>query len=63
MTSMQNRGIDALPNVLRDQTRPNTLGGMVPAAATVPFRLPVGALVAAVIGILAALAIVLARPG
>ena len=28
MTQSQNQGLKALPNVLRDQTVPNTLGGI-----------------------------------
>jgi hypothetical protein len=55
MTMKQNRQLIAIPNVLRDQTAPNTLSGMHDNAARQPARaprrrLPVGT-VSAVIGI------------
>ena len=61
MTGVQNQVLKALPNVLRDQTIPNTLGGIGLARPARRSRLPVGALAAAAIVVLAGLAIFLGR--
>jgi hypothetical protein len=67
MTSMQNQGFAAPPNVLRDQTLPNTLAGLGPSAEQRPFRLPglrllpLGALGTAMVVSMAVLAILLGR--
>ncbi len=53
MTSMRNQALEALPNVLQNQTIPNTLGGLGPSSPPARPRLPAGALVAAVAVILA----------
>ena len=61
MTGVQNQALKALPNVLRDQTIPNTLGGIGLPRPASRSRLPVGALAAAAVVILAGLAILLGR--
>lgn len=48
-------------NVLHDQTIPNTLGGIGPPATAARLRLPVGAIVAAVVVIVALLLILAGR--
>lgn len=61
MTSLQNQSLVALPNVLRDQTVPNTLGGVgapKPAARRRPMsvsRAAAGVIVAAVLATVLAL--------
>lgn len=61
MTGVQNQALKALPNVLRDQTIPNTLGGIGLARPVRRSRLPLGALVAAAVVILAGLTVLLGR--
>lgn len=61
MTGMQNQALKASPNVLRDQTIPNTLGGIGLARPARRSRLPLGALAAAALVILAGLGIFLGR--
>jgi hypothetical protein len=60
MTSIANRGSDLRPNVLRDQTVPNTLGGLGPPTATTGLRFRPLALAAAGSLILTGLALALA---
>jgi hypothetical protein len=55
MTSLQNQSLAALPNVLRDQTIPNTLGG-VGAPRPAPRQRTVG-VSRAVLGVIAAVVI------
>ena len=66
MTQPQNQGLKALPNVLRDQTVPNTLGGVgAPrpvARRRAPLRVPVAAAVGLALALAVALAALLARP-
>ena len=45
MTSMPNPTLKALPNVLHDQTVPNTLGGLRVTAPAARFRAPTAAIV------------------
>lgn len=58
MTSMQKRPDVALPNVLRVQTVPNTLGGVRSTGPASRRKLPVRALIVAVVVILGALAVI-----
>jgi hypothetical protein len=60
MRSIANRGSDLRPNVLRDQTVPNTLDGLGPRVATSGLRSRPLALVAAGSLILTGLALALA---
>ncbi len=62
MTAMQNQALEVLPNVLHDQTVPNTLGGLAAPGPVGRLRLPPGVLVAAGAIVLALLAILLGRP-
>jgi len=48
-------------NVLRDENVPNTLGGVGPPTTAVRLRVPVGALVAATVVIVAVLVMLVAR--
>lgn len=58
----KNRRLIALPNVLRDQTEPNTLGGMRAAPASVRrIQLPVRAIALAAGVVIAILVILLGR--
>lgn len=59
MISLPNPTLKALPNVLHDQTMPNTLGGLSPAASTARFRAPTATIVA-VLAVSSAAALVLA---
>ncbi len=64
MTFLQNQAITARPNVLRDQTQPNTLSGFSDPAAVVRRGAPSGApvvrvgalVVVVVLGLLAVVA-------
>ncbi|HEY6570721.1 MAG TPA: hypothetical protein VIZ22_10540 [Candidatus Limnocylindrales bacterium] len=40
MTPLQNQAITTLPNVIRDQTMPNTLGGVSDPSPFLPRRAP-----------------------
>lgn len=67
MTFLQNQAITAPPNVLRDQTVPNTLGGVSDPTAVVRRGSRLGARVAGfavlVVGAVIGLAAVVARAG
>lgn len=63
MTPLQNQAITALPNVIRNQTIPNTLGGVSDPNPFLPQRAPsvvvvvvAGGLVAAVVAAILAIA-------
>jgi hypothetical protein len=53
---MKNQALKALPNVLHDQTIPNTLGGISPPMAPARRQLPVSSLAIGA-GVLIALAV------
>lgn len=61
MNPTQNQALKALPNVLHDQTVPNTLSGIGPPAAAVRRRTPAGTSVAAAAVVLAVLLAMLSR--
>ena len=67
MTFLQNQAITALPNVLRDQTVPNTLAGVIDPAAVVrratSLRAVVVGLAALFVGALIGLAAIVSRSG
>ena len=67
MTFLQNQAISALPNVLRDQTAPNTLSGVGAPASRVRRTGPAGAYVAGLavllIGVLIGLGAIVSRSG
>ena len=57
-TPMKNRALKGLPNVLHDQTIPNTLGGVSPPRAPARRRIPASSLAIGA-GVLIALALAL----
>lgn len=59
MTSMPNPILTTLPNVLHDQTIPNTLGGLRVTAPAARFRAPTAAIVV-VLAVSSAAALLLA---
>jgi hypothetical protein len=61
MASTQNQPLKALPNVLHDQTVPNTLGRMGPPRAAPRRRAPVRVLAASAGVVLAVVVAILAR--
>lgn len=68
MTPMSNPLLTTLPNVLHDQTIPNTLGGLRVAAPVARFRAPTAAIVvvlaisSAAALLMAVVAILMGRP-
>jgi hypothetical protein len=60
MASMQNQALQALPNVLHDQTVPNSLGGVTQPRPVARRRVPVRTLTTAAV-VLAALVALLTR--
>ena len=54
MTPLQNQAITALPNVIRNQTIPNTLGGVSDPSPFLPRRAPSVVSVAVTAGLVAA---------
>ena len=64
MKPLQNQAITATPNVIRDQTVPNTLGGVSDPKPFLPQRVPTVAAVLVAGGlVLAAIAAVVAIAG
>lgn len=60
MTTTQNQALKAFPNVLHDQTIPNTLSGIGPVRAAPRRGLPM-TMVAAAVGVILAFLVVLVR--
>jgi hypothetical protein len=63
VTSTANQVLDALPNVLRDQRVPNTLGGIGPPVPAPKLRLPVRALAIVAVAVAAVIAFLVLRTG
>ena len=64
MTTTRTPGVVALPNVLQDQTVPNTIGGIGPPIVVGPRRRPSGrVLMVGAAAIVAAIVLVVSRAG